>query len=74
MMASSGSRDRCQEISAGWDLGSDDSIVGTPTGKNRLSGLRCAGIVQSVCHGLTRREGVEAPGNCCTARAQILII
>src|ERR1043165_4330086 len=34
MMASSGSRDRCQEISAGWDLGSDDSIVGTPTGKN----------------------------------------
>jgi len=25
-------------------------IVGTPTEENRLSGLRCAGIVQSLCH------------------------
>jgi hypothetical protein len=33
-------------------------IVGTPTEENRLSGLRCAGIVQSLCHRTPSRVDV----------------
>jgi hypothetical protein len=49
----------CHGMSGGLGTGLGRLLVGTPTGKNRLSGLRCAGIVQSVCHGLPWRDAVE---------------
>jgi hypothetical protein len=48
-------------------------IVGTPTEENRLSGLRYAGIVQSLCHRTPSRVDVGHQAICCTARAQILV-
>jgi len=48
-------------------------IVGTPTEENRSRGLRCADIVQSLCHAQPSQDDIEPSAICCTARAQILV-